>query len=86
MLKNNIFMDKNILIDQLNDLGKYENNQFKKIAYFKAARIINEMGEDEFNIRNDFIDIKGIGEAINKKIIQFKKTGFIEKWKTISGE
>lgn len=77
-------MDKNDLINQLNDLGKYEKNQFKKIAYFKASRIINEMPEEEFNMRENFIDIKGIGEAINKKIIQFKQTGFIEKWKNIS--
>ena len=76
-------MNKNILAGQLNDLGKYEKDRFKKISYFNAARIIEMIRDVEFENRTDFTDIKGIGEAINKKIMQFKKTGFIEKWKAL---
>ena len=76
-------MNKHDLIKQLNDLGNWETNNFKKISYFQAARIIEKMYDDEFIKRQDFKDIKGIGDAINKKILQFKETGYIEKWKNI---
>jgi DNA polymerase/3'-5' exonuclease PolX len=76
-------MNKEQLVDQFNDLGKHENNKFKKISYFNAARIIKNMNEDEFNNRTSFVDIKGIGKIINEKIMQFKNTGFIEKWKKL---
>ena len=49
----------------------------------KAAQIISKMSEEEFRSRNNFEDIEGIGDAINKKILQFKETGFIEKWKEL---
>ena len=76
-------MDKNRLINQLNDLAEKEDNPFKKRAYLNAGRIIREMGKEEFKKREGFKDIEGIGEAINKKILQFKETGFIEKWRDL---
>jgi len=76
-------MNKKNLISQFNDLGEKESHPFKKRAYIKAAQIITEMSEEEFHSRNNFEDIEGIGAAINKKILQFKETGFIEKWKEL---
>ncbi|MGD2089697.1 MAG: hypothetical protein PVH61_26210 [Candidatus Aminicenantes bacterium] len=77
-------MDKKNLIKQLNDLGEAESHPFKKRAYMKAAQTISQMSDAEFGSRNSFKDIEGIGDAINKKILQFKETGFIEKWKELA--
>lgn len=74
---------KSNLVKQLNDLGEWEKNPFKKRAYFKAAQLIEAMPGEEFQQREDFKDIEGIGDAINKKILQFKETGFVEKWKEL---
>ena len=76
-------MNKKHLIKQLNDLGEEESHPFKKRAYIKASEIIAAMSAAEFSGRDNFKDIEGIGEAINKKILQFKETGFIEKWKEL---
>lgn len=76
-------MNKNNLIRQFNDLGEEESHPFKKRAYIKAGEIIAGMSEEEFARRDNFKDIEGIGDAINKKILQFKETGFIEKWKEL---
>ncbi len=76
-------MNKKNLIKQFNDLGEGESHPFKKRAYMKAAQIIAEMSEEEFAGRDNFKDIEGIGDAINKKILQFKETRFIEKWKEL---
>ncbi len=76
-------MNKKDLARQFNGLADKETNPFKKRAYAKASRIIADMSEEEFNTRARFKDIDGIGEAIDKKILQFKETGFIEKWKEL---
>lgn len=67
----------------MNDLGEWEENPFKKRAYFKAGQLIEGMVEEEFFQRDNFKDLEGIGDAINKKILEFKATGFVEKWKEI---
>jgi len=74
---------KNNLVKQLNDLGEWEENPFKKRAYIKAGQLIESMAEEEFFQRDNFKDLDGIGDAINKKIRQFKETGFVEKWKEL---
>lgn len=79
MVKKNIF-------EQFKDLAEWETNPFKKRAYENAAQIISEMTDNMFFIRNDYRDIPGIGDAINEKILQFKQTGFIKKWKDLSSE
>jgi DNA polymerase (family 10) len=76
-------MDKRALAKQLNDLAQWETNPFKKRAYSKAGQIISDMDEEAFISRSDFKDIEGIGDAINKKILQFKQTGVIQKWKEL---
>jgi DNA polymerase/3'-5' exonuclease PolX len=78
-------MNKKDLIKQLNDLAEWETNPFKKRAYLKAGQMIADMDEAEFNSRTHFKDIEGIGDALNKKILQFKETGFVEKWKDLFG-
>jgi DNA polymerase/3'-5' exonuclease PolX len=72
-------MDKKKLTEQFDNLAERENNPFKKRAYIKAGQIIAEMSEEEFVQRDNFMDIKGIGDAINNKILHFKQTGFIKK-------
>jgi len=79
-------MDKNDLIKQLNDLGNVESHKFKKVSYFNAARIIDKIDNNDFEVKNNFKDIKGIGDAINKKILEFKETGYINKWKKLKEE
>ena len=76
-------MDKRELVKQLNDLAQWETNPFKKRAYSRAGQIISDMNEEAFISRNDFRDIEGIGDAINKKILQFKETGVIQKWEEL---
>jgi DNA polymerase/3'-5' exonuclease PolX len=78
-------MNKKDLVKQLNDLAEWETNPFKKRAYFKAGQRIADMEEAEFNSRTHFEDIEGIGDAINKKILQFKETGFVKKWNDLFG-
>ena len=76
-------VDKQDLVKQLNDLGEWEGNPFKKRAYFKAGQLIEGMEEGEFSRRENFKDLEGIGDAINKKILEFKATGFVAKWKEL---
>ena len=79
-------MEKNNLVTQLIDLSQYETNPFKKRAYLKASEIIAGMSREEFGARDNFKDIEGIGDAINKKIMQFKESGFITKWKELQNQ
>ena len=76
-------MGKQVLIRQLNDLAEAESHPFKKRAYAKASQRIADLSEEEFNTRTRFNDLEGIGEAINKKILQFKESGYIAKWKEL---
>ena len=77
-------MNKEELVKQFNDLAEWETHPFKKRAYLKAGEIIEQMGEEEFRTRDSFKDIEGIGDAIDKKILQFKEAGLIEKWKELA--
>jgi hypothetical protein len=78
-------MDKKELIRQLNDLAEHETHPFKKKAYAKASQKIADLSAVEFQTRTRFNDLEGIGEAIDKKILQFKETGFIKKWQELFG-
>ena len=75
---------KKNIVSQLTDLSGWETNPFKKRAYLKAGEIISHMDDDEFFNRGSFLDIPGIGAAINEKIMQFKRTGVIKKWMELS--
>lgn len=67
------------LIKLLGEISKLEGHQFKSRAYRNACDQLEYMSDKEFNERNNFIDIPGIGCGINDKIIEFKSTGVIQK-------
>ncbi|EGD52333.1 DNA polymerase X [Thermoanaerobacter ethanolicus JW 200] len=74
-------MDKKEIANILNDIGLLlelkGENPFKSRAYYNAARTIELLDEDiEILVKEDRLkDIKGIGEAINKKITELVLTG-----------
>ena len=67
-------MEKKEIVKILNEIGLLlelkGENPFKSRAYYNAARIIELLDEDiETIVKEDRLkDIKGIGEALNKKI------------------
>lgn len=63
----------------LNEIGERESDNFKKRAYHNAVGVLMNMTDDEFNTRESFIDIKGIGKAINDKLMHYKETGELPK-------
>jgi DNA polymerase/3'-5' exonuclease PolX len=72
------------IVTQLFELSEWETNPFKKRAYLRASQIISGMKENEFYGRENYLDIPGIGQAINDKILQFKSSGEIKKWRELS--
>jgi len=74
-------MDKKEIANILNNIGLLlelkGENPFKSRAYYNAARIIELLDEDiEILVKeNKLKDVKGIGEAINKKITELVLTG-----------
>lgn len=77
-------MDKTTVINILNEigllLGLKGGNPFKIRAYYNAARALETLDEDiEVLVRNNKLkEVKGIGEAINKKITELITTGRLE--------
>ncbi len=65
------------MADALEILGE---NQFKILAYRKAARVISDIPEDLKKIYKEgrLEDIPGIGEGISKKIQEYIETGRIK--------
>jgi DNA polymerase (family 10) len=74
-------MDKKVIVDILNEIGLLlelkGENPFKSRAYYNAARTIEVIDEDiEALVKEDRLKyVKGIGEAINKKISELILTG-----------
>ncbi|AST58302.1 histidinol phosphatase [Thermoanaerobacterium thermosaccharolyticum] len=77
-------MDKKTVIDILNEIGLLlelkGENPFKSRAYYNAARTIEVLDDDiEKLIKEDRLkDIKGIGDALNKKLTELVTTGRLE--------
>ncbi|MEG6568449.1 DNA polymerase/3'-5' exonuclease PolX [Thermoanaerobacterium thermosaccharolyticum] len=77
-------MDKKTVIDILNEIGLLlelkGENPFKPRAYYNAARTIEVLDDDiEKLIKEDRLkDIKGIGDALNKKLTELVTTGRLE--------
>ncbi|MBE0067658.1 DNA polymerase/3'-5' exonuclease PolX [Thermoanaerobacterium thermosaccharolyticum] len=77
-------MDKKTVIDILNEIGLLlelkGENPFKSRAYYNAARTIEVLDDDiEKLIKEDRLkDIKGIGDALNKKLTELITTGRLE--------
>lgn len=69
--------NKTVLVDSLREISTLESNRFKSLAYLNACRVLDSMSDDEFNERKSFLNIPGIGQSINTKIIEFKKDGTI---------
>ncbi|WP_434565220.1 DNA polymerase/3'-5' exonuclease PolX [Thermoanaerobacterium thermosaccharolyticum] len=77
-------MDKKTVTDILNEIGLLlelkGENPFKSRAYYNAARTIEVLDDDiEKLIKEDRLkDIKGIGDALNKKLTELVTTGRLE--------
>lgn len=63
----------------LRELGDLVGHQFKSRAYNSAANTLSLMSDYDFNNRENFRDLPGIGESINSKILEFKNSGSISK-------
>jgi len=68
------------LINNLRELSYLEGDYFKSRAYSNAAdNLFKELSERTYQEKEDFYDIKGIGEGINSKILEYRSTGKINK-------
>ncbi|POZ93110.1 DNA polymerase/3'-5' exonuclease PolX, partial [Petrotoga halophila] len=82
-------MDKKTVINILNEIGLLlelkGENPFKIRAYYNAARAIETLDEDiEILVKNNKLkEVKGIGEAINKKITELITTGRLEYYENL---
>ncbi|PNR94276.1 histidinol phosphatase [Petrotoga sp. HWH.PT.55.6.1] len=82
-------MDKKTVIDILNEIGLLlelkGENPFKIRAYYNAARALETLDEDiEVLVKdNKLKEVKGIGEAINKKITELITTGRLEYYENL---
>ncbi|CEP78589.1 MAG: DNA polymerase/3'-5' exonuclease PolX [Defluviitoga tunisiensis] len=82
-------MEKKEIVKILNEIGLLlelkGENPFKSRAYYNAARIIELLDEDiETIVKEDRLkDIKGIGEALNKKITELVLTGKLKYYEDL---
>jgi DNA polymerase (family 10) len=82
-------MDKKSVINILNEIGLLlelqGENPFKIRAYYNAARALETLDEDiEILVKNNKLkEVKGIGEAINKKITELITTGRLEYYENL---
>ncbi|MDD4877596.1 MAG: DNA polymerase/3'-5' exonuclease PolX [Candidatus Nanoarchaeia archaeon] len=70
---------------EMADILEMQNVQWKPVAYRKAARAINELSEDVFDIYSKgglkaLEEIPGVGENIAGKIEEFLKTGRVNSY------
>ena len=73
-------------IKQLVELSQLEDSFFKSRAYSNAALTLEQISDEEFIKRDDFMDLEGIGTSIDAKIYEFKTTGIISKLQTLRAE
>jgi len=82
-------LDKKSVINILNKIGLLlelkGENPFKIRAYYNAARALETLDEDiEILVKNNKLkEVKGIGEAINKKITELITTGRLEYYENL---
>ncbi|WP_038068557.1 MULTISPECIES: DNA polymerase/3'-5' exonuclease PolX [Thermoanaerobacterium] len=82
-------MDKKTVVNILNEIGLLlelkGENPFKSRAYYNAARTIEVLDDDiEKLIKEDRLkDVKGIGDAINKKLTELVTTGRLEYYENL---
>ena len=65
-----------------------KDNIFKIRAYEKAARVIAELSVDveQLATEDKLMEIPGVGEAINKKVIEFVNTGKLGFYEELKAE
>lgn len=66
--------NKDKLVESLYEMSTLSGDQFKSRAYNNAARTIAVMEENEYNSRKTFLDLRGIGQSINSKILEFRQS------------
>jgi len=82
-------MDKRTVVDILNEIGLLlelkGENPFKSRAYYNAARIIEVLDEDlEVLVKEGRLkDVKGIGEALTKKLTELVTTGKLQYYEEL---
>ncbi|MDE4541187.1 DNA polymerase/3'-5' exonuclease PolX [Thermoanaerobacterium sp. R66] len=82
-------MDKRTVVNILNEIGLLlelkGENPFKSRAYYNAARTIEVLDDDiEKLIKEDRLkDVKGIGDALNKKLTELITTGRLEYYENL---
>ncbi|WKV08332.1 DNA polymerase/3'-5' exonuclease PolX [Thermoanaerobacterium sp. CMT5567-10] len=82
-------MDKKTVINILNEIGLLlelkGENPFKSRAYYNAARTIEVLDDDiEKLIKEDRLkDVRGIGDALNKKLTELITTGRLEYYENL---
>lgn len=85
-------MDKNDIVTLLNKIGELleikGESPFKSRAYYNAARLLENLDEDigELIEEDRLKDLKGIGDALNKKISEFYKTGRLKYYEDLKAE
>ncbi|MEM0158976.1 MAG: helix-hairpin-helix domain-containing protein, partial [Thermoplasmataceae archaeon] len=69
------------IFEDLADMEEMEGNSWESLAYRRVAASIAVLSEDVSDIysRGKLRSIEGVGEAIEKKIIEYLKTGSISK-------
>jgi DNA polymerase (family 10) len=68
------------LLRQIGILLQEQGVQFKPAAYFKAAKVIEDLPQDIGTVKSEkeLMELPGIGEAIAGKILEYRETGRIK--------
>lgn len=73
-------ISKSQLVSVFEEMAFLESdNEFKSRAYKRCAGILKSMDFQTFIDTLDFRSIKGIGDGLNDKILEFKETGRVAK-------
>ena len=77
-----INQDLSGMFDEMADMEELEGNRWQSLAYRKVSASIQALGEDITDIyrRGKLREIDGVGDAIEKKIVQFIEHGTIDKY------
>lgn len=82
-------MDKKVIVDILNEIGLLlelkGESPFKSRAYYNAAKAIETLDQDiETLVKQDKLkEIKGIGDALNKKLTELVTTGKLDYYEKL---
>ncbi len=85
-------VDKRDLIILLKNIGELleikGESPFKSRAYYNASNMLENLNEDigELIDEDRLKDLKGIGDALNKKITEFYKTGRLQYYEDLKQE